>query len=458
VKFSCPQCERQYQVPDELIRGKAVRVRCKGCGAQIPVGGGDAAGAELSPVSGASVVPAPYEEPAAAGGPWYAMHRGNQVGPMDERAFSSRVKVGDFHARTYVWRDGMANWVRASEVPELARLLPAGAPPSPPPPPPESARTVSNPSNPSAAVARTVSNPSNPSAAVARTVSSPGTATSRPAIGVASSSGPEVDPFAAFGSADPNDLPPPGEQTMVAIARAGVNKRNPPWKFALFAAVILGIPYALFLGLANLEVKQVVIDEAGNKVEVEVKLGEVAMEEGLSGLGDLLMGRKKKKDPPPAKPRVEGETGTKKPAESAGTKPSKKPEDGKNGPSPADDPNAFIGGPGPKVRPEDKPVNVDASNFNKEAAAKVLADNASSFQGCVEAELRKNPNAKLGKLILSVTVAPSGIVTRASVDRKDVNQSGLGECLQKRAKRMRFNAFEGEPVDLEAPIVTGTSY
>ncbi len=445
MKFSCPQCQRQYQVPDELLRGKAVRVRCKGCGAQIPVGGGEvAAGAELS-LSGAAAVPAPYEEPAAAGGPWYAMHRGNQVGPMDERAFSSRVKVGDFHARTYVWRDGMANWVRASEVPELAKLLPASAPPPSPPPPPLEA-------------VRTVSNPSNPSAAVARTVSSPGTATSRAAPGVASSSGPDVDPFAAFGAADPKDLPPPGEQTMVAIARAGVNKRNPPWKFALFAAVILGIPYALFLGLANLEVKQVVIDEAGNKVEVEVKLGEVAMEEGLSGLGDLLMGRKKKKDPPPSRPRVEGEAGTKKPTEVAGTKPVKRPEDGKNGLSPADDANAFIGSGGPKVRPEDKPVNVDATNFNKEAAAKVLADNASSFQGCVEAELRKNPNAKLGKLILSVTVAPSGIVTRASVDRKDVNQSGLGECLQKRAKRMRFNAFEGEPVDLEAPIVTGTSY
>lgn len=184
------------------------------------------------------------------------------------------------------------------------------------------------------------------------------------------------------------------------------------------------------------------------------------MEEGLSGLGDLLMGRKKKKETPAPKPRVEGDEAQKKPVEAA--KPVKKPADTKVTPGLAELYNEDGGiGAGTKLLPLKgavDPKTVVTSTFNSEAAAKVIADNASSFQGCVEAELRKNPNAKLGKLILTVTVGPSGTVTKASVDRKDVNQSGLGECIQKRAKRMRFNAFEGDAVDLEAPIVTGTSY
>ncbi|MBM4381082.1 MAG: DUF4339 domain-containing protein, partial [Deltaproteobacteria bacterium] len=348
---------------------------------------------------------------------------------------SSRVRAGDFHPRTYVWRDGMAEWVRAADVPELARLLPGAAPASPPPPPP-------------AAVAQ-----SSP----ARSVSSPGVAKSN-SPGVASSSGPDVDPFAAFGSADPKDLPPPGEATMVAIAQAGVNKRNPPWKFALFALAIIGGPAALFFGLANVEVRQIQVDASGNEVAVDVSLGEVVAGDGLSGLGNLLMGKKKKAVDAPArvdKP-AEPDTGPRKVAEVNRKEPGKKPT------GPTADPNdpyddSAIGGKGPIAAKEEKVV-VASSTFNSEGALKVFKQNASAFQGCVDMELKKNPNAKLGKLILTATVAPSGTVTGASIDKKDVDRSSLGECLRMRAKRMVFPPFDGEPTDVELPIVAGAGF
>jgi len=42
---------------------------------------------------------------------------------------------GQFTQQTYVWKQGMANWVFAGQVPELALLFNAG-PATPPPPPP----------------------------------------------------------------------------------------------------------------------------------------------------------------------------------------------------------------------------------------------------------------------------------------------------------------------------------
>ena len=172
------------------------------------------------------------------------------------------------------------------------------------------------------------------------------------------------------------------------------------------------------------------------------------------------MGRKKKKDPPPAKPRVEGEEsqGPKKVAEASGGKTVKKPTGSTSAELAALYGDEKVGVVGPTLRKGDEKKEVETSNFNQEAAAKVFADNAASFQGCVEAELKKNPNAKLGKLILAVTVAPSGIVTKAVVDKKEVDRSGLGDCLRLRAKRMRFNAFEGEPTDVEIPIFAGAAY
>lgn len=244
---------------------------------------------------------------------------------------------------------------------------------------------------------------------------------------------------------------------MVAIAQAGVTKRNPPWKFALFALAIIGGPAAIFFGLANVEVRQIQVDASGKEVEVEVSLGEVVAGDGLSGLGNLLMGKKKKSAEPaaPVNKPVADDTGSKKVADGTRKDPIKKTT------GPVADPNdpyddSKIGGKGP-AKEEEKAV-VASSTFNQEAALKVFQQNASAFQGCVEMELKKNPNAKLGKLILTATVAPSGTVTGASIDKKDVDKSSLGECLRMRAKRMVFPPFDGEPTDVELPIVAGAGF
>ena len=58
---------------------------------------------------------------------------------------------------------------------------------------------------------------------------------------------------------------------------------------------------------------------------------------------------------------------------------------------------------------------------------------------------------------LVATGGPTGVVKKASIDRQDIDQSELGECLKGRARRMSFSAFSGDDVDLEIPLILSTA-
>lgn len=57
---------------------------------------------------------------------------GAQAGPFDMNQLAQMAAGGQLTPATYVWRQGMANWTAASQVPELQGLF---APATPPPPP-----------------------------------------------------------------------------------------------------------------------------------------------------------------------------------------------------------------------------------------------------------------------------------------------------------------------------------
>ncbi|HBP19221.1 MAG TPA: antifreeze protein [Planctomycetes bacterium] len=76
---------------------------------------------------------APPPLPAAAS--FHAAINGAQQGPFDVNAFRAMVGQGQVNGETLVWRNGMAAWTPAKQVPELAAIfaapppLPGGAPP-----------------------------------------------------------------------------------------------------------------------------------------------------------------------------------------------------------------------------------------------------------------------------------------------------------------------------------------
>ncbi len=57
--------------------------------------------------------------------------QGQSAGPYDMAALKQQVQTGQITRETLVWREGMANWVTAGDVPELSGLFGAVPPPIP---------------------------------------------------------------------------------------------------------------------------------------------------------------------------------------------------------------------------------------------------------------------------------------------------------------------------------------
>jgi membrane protease subunit (stomatin/prohibitin family) len=110
--------------------------------ANNPGGAGEGLGLGLGMAMGqraaASMASAPTPAPAAGPPPlptenqWYVGIAGAQQGPFDVNGLAGQVHGGAMTRSSLVWKNGMAGWVPAGEVPELAQLFGAVPPPLPP--------------------------------------------------------------------------------------------------------------------------------------------------------------------------------------------------------------------------------------------------------------------------------------------------------------------------------------
>ncbi|HET6991797.1 MAG TPA: SPFH domain-containing protein, partial [Bacteroidia bacterium] len=60
---------------------------------------------------------------------------GAQQGPYDDNTFRGMIQSGAVKRETVIWKAGMAGWLPAGQVPELAQFFNSMPPPPPPPPP-----------------------------------------------------------------------------------------------------------------------------------------------------------------------------------------------------------------------------------------------------------------------------------------------------------------------------------
>jgi predicted Zn finger-like uncharacterized protein len=558
VNVTCDKCNKRYSIADDKVRGKSVKIRCKQCQNLISVQGPAAspAGVELGGVPGVSAAApgSPWEEERTRAMPamdntaqWFAMVKGKQLGPFDLKGLEGKVKTGELTLRTYLWKQGMGDWKRASDVPEVSPVFagvsvgatatgPTSAATERPsskrvpavqrdvavaletPSPEITARKtngngnghghsmlesvpdaatqpVSRPRIQSQAKAPAISRP----APAAEPMPEPGPTAPVPApfpkkteaplsdlfggegenaqsdqgpIGDIADSGEEVpksepnDPFAALGEADPSQAPPPGEATKFFIAQAGVNKRNPPWKIALF---ILGGP-GLIIGtlfvLSTLKIVPLEVTRTNEKGE-EVKESFFSSG-GVSGIKDLFSGdaAKKKAEAEKAK-QVAAEKRRQHAIGERHEKPDKpdrpdKPVEAK----PVDPALALIyGNPsgeketkGPRVRAEDRPnqQTVDTAGLSQEASQKVMADKLKAFEGCIEQALRRNPNLAVGPIDVVLNVGASGAVTSASISPTKHNNSDWGQCMRDVAKRIVFPKSDGD-TEVSLPLKVGVA-
>lgn len=555
MNVTCDKCNKRYSIADDKVRGKSVKIRCKQCQNLISVqgpapepaaavgmapSGSTATQSAASPWAGEETTRAMPAMDASA--QWFAMVKGKQVGPLDLKGLEGKVKTGELTLRTYLWKHGMGDWKRASDVPEVSPVFAGvsvgatatgptsatGERPSskkvasvqrdvavaleiPLPeitrkpngngndhPPVESAVTqpVARHKVPSQARAPVAARPTPATAPTAATQPAPeledkpladlfgdhehtapsdhgpiGTLDDDP-----DDDGDEVpsqpsDPFAALGAGDPAQVPAVGEATKFFIAQAGVNKRNPPWKIALFIIGGPGLVLGTLFLLSTLEIVPLQVTHVNEKGE-EVQESFFSAG-GVSGIKDLFSGeaKKRKEDADKAKQlaaekRRQAAIANKAPVAVDNTKPEKAPEVKPIDPAKAAELALIYGtntpgdqvNKGPRVRAEDRPnqKTLDSSGLSQEASQKVIADKIKGFEACVEQALRRTPNLAVGPIDVVLNVGASGAVTSANIVPAKHNNSDWGVCMRDVAKRIVFPKSDGE-TEVSLPLKVGVA-
>jgi predicted Zn finger-like uncharacterized protein len=177
MKFLCGNCKAKYQIADEKVSGKTLRMKCRRCGHDILIDGHSmpASNPPAAPpprrAGTASVVPAPARagsgaqplppRPAALGqglprptatrskppsalgaefrrhvaappevpkrtAPydlWHVAIQDVPVGPMTREELGRKIDAGAVNADSLCWREGMDDWRPLGGLPELSQLL-----------------------------------------------------------------------------------------------------------------------------------------------------------------------------------------------------------------------------------------------------------------------------------------------------------------------------------------------
>jgi predicted Zn finger-like uncharacterized protein len=136
----CHSCGATYNISDEKVRGRRVRVRCKSCGEGIIVDGMRLDAEDATRVYAPNFEPAAYtagREEATRVMSVPSSSRFGEPGPEDwtvnisdsEQRIMRLDEIVNGYASglvsdsAYVWKDGMADWLPLNEVPEIRAAL-----------------------------------------------------------------------------------------------------------------------------------------------------------------------------------------------------------------------------------------------------------------------------------------------------------------------------------------------
>jgi predicted Zn finger-like uncharacterized protein len=118
MKITCQACQSKYTIADDKIQGKVAKIRCRKCGATVLVDASSGGGAANGSGSGDAWMVSVAE----------GDQRTMQLQEVID-AYNSGVITGD----TYLWKDGMGDWLPLSEVAEIVEALNAASEGAAPP-------------------------------------------------------------------------------------------------------------------------------------------------------------------------------------------------------------------------------------------------------------------------------------------------------------------------------------
>ncbi len=112
MKITCQSCNSKYNVADEKVQGKTVKIRCRKCGSTIVVHGAASASANGSaPVP--ETAPPPIRKEDAQ---WHVNVADNDQRTMSLAELVDAFQTGLVNTDTFVWTEGMDDWKVLSEV------------------------------------------------------------------------------------------------------------------------------------------------------------------------------------------------------------------------------------------------------------------------------------------------------------------------------------------------------
>ena len=125
MKITCESCGAKYTIADDKVRGRKVKIRCKGCGTPIVVDGQASSGG-AEPVS-SEAAPVSVEPPASPSlsyeFEWSVNLSDTEQLTLSTQQIIERWHAGQITADAFVWREGMADWQPILESADLAPLL-----------------------------------------------------------------------------------------------------------------------------------------------------------------------------------------------------------------------------------------------------------------------------------------------------------------------------------------------
>jgi hypothetical protein len=118
--ITCTACHKTFTISDEIyekkVAGRVVTIKCKSCNQGIRIDG-----TKGSSPSAAAPQPAPAAPAAAPEEPlWAVDYPDGQDREFTTAEVIAELERGAIGGATLVWRDGMAEWLELSQVPELA--------------------------------------------------------------------------------------------------------------------------------------------------------------------------------------------------------------------------------------------------------------------------------------------------------------------------------------------------
>ena len=119
MKIACEACGAKYTIADDKVRGRKVKIRCKGCGTPIVVDGQQGGGASVPAADADTDALLEADAPAV----WSVNLSDTDSRTMSVEEIVAGYASGLVSADAFVWKDGMADWVAILES-ELAPLLP----------------------------------------------------------------------------------------------------------------------------------------------------------------------------------------------------------------------------------------------------------------------------------------------------------------------------------------------